>query len=198
MTAIFSFYREDSNLTYTGATEAEFARNARGNIFRNDFFYGRRYGFSLQHTAVLTSNVNLTTNFYSNYFSRDWWRQSSNSSQRPNRLNVDSDCRSLADLNTTCGNEGRLRDYWTTGFEPRLTANFDLGSIKNELNIGFRIHREDQERIQKNGDLPKSRDGIVAENTERKALAKRLVRRYSILSNRTPGVNAKLFQMMRC
>jgi Fe(3+) dicitrate transport protein len=149
LTTKFTFFREDSNLTYTGATEAEFAANPRGNIFKNDFFYGRRYGFSLQHAAVLTPNVNLTTNFYSNYFSRDWWRQSSNSSQRPNRLNVDADCRSLADLNTTCGNEGRLRDYLMVGIEPRLNVNFNTGAVRNELNIGFRAHREDQDRSKK-------------------------------------------------
>jgi Fe(3+) dicitrate transport protein len=171
LTAKFTFFREDSNLTYTGASEAEFAADPRGNVFKNDFFYGRRYGISLQHAAVLTSNINLTTNFYSNYFSRDWWRQSSNSSQRPSRLNVDTDCRSLADLNTTCGNEGRLRDYLMVGIEPRLNAIFKTGAIRNELNIGFRVHREDQNRIQKNGDLPTSRDGLIAEDNERQSLA---------------------------
>jgi len=175
LTAKFTFYREDSNLTYTGATEAEFRANPRGNIFKNDFFYGRRYGFSLQHAAVLTSNINLTTNFYSNYFSRDWWRQSSNSNERPNRLRTlsggDADCFGIQDLNTTCGNQGRLRNYLTIGIEPRLNANFNLGAVKNELNIGFRLHREDQNRIQKNGDLPISRDGIIAENNKRQSLA---------------------------
>ncbi len=171
LTGKFTFFREDSNLTYTGATEAEFAEDPRGNIFKNDFFYGRRSGFSLQHAAVLTSKINLTTSFYSNYFSRDWWRQSSNSSQRPNRLNVDPDCLSLAALNTTCGNEGRLRDYLTQGVETRLTTNFNFGSVANELVVGFRIHGEDQERIQRNGDLPTSRDGTIAENNERKAFA---------------------------
>ncbi len=171
LTAKFSFFREDSNITYSGATEAEFAGDPRGNVFKNDFFFGRRYGVSLQHTALVTSKISLTTNFYSNYFSRDWWRQSSNSGQRPNRLTVDPDCLSIASLNTTCGNEGRLRDYLTQGIEPRLTANFDLGAVRNEFVAGFRIHREDQERIQKNGDLPNSRDGLVFENNERLALA---------------------------
>ncbi len=179
LTAKFTFFREDSNLTYTGATEAEYAADPRGNIFKNDYFYGRRFGFSLQHAAVLTSKINLTTNFYSNYFSRDWWRQTSNSNERPFRLRrpnpldpiSDSDCLSLADLNTTCGNRGNLRDYLTLGIEPRLNVNFDLGSVRNELNVGFRVHREDQDRIAKYGDLPDSRDGFLAEQNERKALA---------------------------
>jgi Fe(3+) dicitrate transport protein len=200
LTSKFTVFREDSNLTYTGATEAEFATNPRGNIFRNDFFNTRRYGFALQHVGVLTPQINLTTNFYSNYFSRDWWRQSSNSSQRPNRLTVDPDCLSLAQLNTTCGNEGRLRDYLMIGIEPRLSASFSFGEVRNEFNIGSRIHREDQDRIQINGDLPNSRDGVIAENNERQALA------YSgFIQNRfiwrdfafTPGVRIEKIEFER-
>ena len=177
LTAKFTTFREDSNLTYTGATEAEYKSNPRGNIFKNDFFNTRRYGFSLQHVGVFTSKINLTTNFYSNYFSRDWWRQTSNSNERPLRINTaaapfrDADCRGLIDLNTTCGNQGNLRDYLTVGIEPRLNVNFDLGAVRNELNIGFRIHREDQDRLRKLGDLPDSRDGNLIEQNERKALA---------------------------
>ncbi|MDQ3130819.1 MAG: TonB-dependent receptor plug domain-containing protein, partial [Acidobacteriota bacterium] len=177
LTAKFTTFREDSNLTYTGATEAEFAANSRGNIFKNDFFNTGRYGFSLQHVGVFTSKINLTTNFYSNYFSRDWWRQTSNSNERPLRINTaaapfrDADCRGLIDLNTTCGNQGNLRDYLTVGIEPRLNVNFDLGAVRNELNIGFRVHREDQDRLRKLGDSPDSRDGNLIEQNERKALA---------------------------
>lgn len=200
LTAKYTFFREDSNITYTGATEAEFAANPRGNIFKNDFFNTRRYGFSIQHVGVLTPKVNLTTNFYTNYFSRDWWRQSSNSSQRPNRLNVDQDCRSLADLNTTCGNEGRLRNYLMIGAESRLNANFRLGEVKNDFNIGFRVHREDQDRLQKNGDLPTSRDGVISENNERQALAQSV-----FVQNRfvwrdfafTPGVRVERIEFER-
>jgi Fe(3+) dicitrate transport protein len=163
LTAKFTFFREDSNIAYTGATEAEFAANPRGNIFKNDFFYGRRFGFSLQHALVITSKVNLTTNFYSNYFSRDWWRQSSNSNERPNRVGING-CRGIQDLNTVCGNRGNLRDYLTVGI-------FNLGAVRNELNVGFRVHREDQDRVAKFGDLPNSRDGNPIERNERKALA---------------------------
>jgi Fe(3+) dicitrate transport protein len=174
LTGKFTTYRENSNITYSGLTEAEYAANPRGNLFKNDFFYGRRYGFSLQHAAVLTQKINFTTNFYSNYFSRDWWRQSSNSNERPNRLRTlsggDPDCFGLQELNTTCGNQGRLRNYTTLGFEPRLNAIFDTGRVRHELAIGGRVHWEKQKRRQENGDLPNSRTGTLSEFNLRKNL----------------------------
>lgn len=163
----YSYLKEDSRVTYSGLTLAEYNANPRQNPFLNDYFNAFRQGFSLSHTVVLSSKMNLTTNFFTNYFSRDWWRQSSNSAQRPNRLNLDADCRSMADLNTTCGNEGRLRDYRNFGIEPRFNANFDVGSVRNDLNIGFRFYSETQNRMQKNGDLPNSRDGVIVENNFR-------------------------------
>lgn len=200
LTGKLTFYREDSNVTYSGLTEAEYAQNPRGNLFRNDFFDGRRAGVALQHAVVLNSKVNLTTNFYSNYFSRDWWRQSSNSNERPNRVGSDRDCRGLIDLNTTCGNQGRLRNYVTTGFEPRLNANFDLGSVRNELNAGFRVHFEKQKRRQENGDLPDSRVGVVVERNVRKNLAYSGFVQHRFVSGDfavTPGVRIERIEFER-
>lgn len=168
LTGKFSVFAEDSQVTYSGLTEAEYRADPRQNPFGNDRFSGRRVGFSLQHVAVLTSNLDLTTNFYSNSFSRDWWRQSSNSVQRPNRLNLDPDCRSMADLYTTCGNEGRLRDYANWGIEPKLAARFKTGKLRNDLAAGFRFTRENQDRLQINGDLPSSRDGAIVESNVRR------------------------------
>jgi Fe(3+) dicitrate transport protein len=200
LTGKFTFYREDSNIAYTGLTEAEYAQSQRGNIFRNDFFYGRRYGISLQHVAILTSKISLTTNFYSNYFSRDWWRQSSNSNERPNRLGSDSDCRGLQDLYTTCGNQGRLRNYLMTGLETRLNADFNWGAVRNELNAGFRVHGEKQKRRQENGDLPNSRRGTLAEFNIRKNLAYSGFAQYRFIFRDfavTPGVRVERIEFER-
>lgn len=168
----FSYYGENSNITYSGLTEAEYRANPRQNPFRNDFFYGNRFGASATHTIVINNNLSSTTNFYGAFFRRHWWRQSSNSNERPNRLNTlpggDPDCRGMIDLNKTCGNQGRLRQYFFAGVEPRFHASFRLFKVRNETDFGFRLHFEDQERIQKNGDLPTSRDGLVVENNSRK------------------------------
>ncbi|MBC7910295.1 MAG: TonB-dependent receptor, partial [Pyrinomonadaceae bacterium] len=171
----FNYYGENSNVTYSGLTEAEYRANPRQNPFRNDFFYGNRFGASATHTLIVNNNLFLTTSVYGAFFRRHWWRQSSNSNERPNRLSTlaggDPDCRGMIDLNTTCGNQGRLRQYYFAGVEPRFRANFRLFNFSNEADFGFRLHYEDQERVQKNGDLPTSRDGLVVENNERKTAA---------------------------
>ena len=174
LTAKFNYYGEDSNVTYSGLREDEYRANPRQNPFRNDFFYGDRYGASLTHAYIFNPDVILTTNFYGSYFRRHWWRQSSNSGQRPNRLYNpvtrmgDPDCLSMADLNTTCGNEGRLREYYFTGLEPRLRVNHTLFGIRNEMDFGLRAHFEVQNRQQQNGDLPLSRSGLLVEDNERR------------------------------
>ncbi|MBA2338858.1 MAG: TonB-dependent receptor [Pyrinomonadaceae bacterium] len=177
LTLRFNNYSERSNVTYSGLREDEYRANPRGNVFRNDFFYGDRYGASATHAFVVNSNAVLTTNFYGAYFRRHWWRQSSNSGQRPNLLYNpttragDPDCLSIADLNTTCGNEGRLRKYYFFGVEPRVRLTHNLFGTRNETDFGFRAHFETQDRQQQNGDLPTSRSGAIVENNERRNVA---------------------------
>lgn len=163
----FNYYGENSNVTYSGLREGEYRINPRGNPFRNDFFYGNRFGASLTHAYVFSPDAVLTTNVYGSYFRRHWWRQSSNSNERPNDSS-DLQCGGMANLNTTCGNQGRLRRYVFAGVEPRLHITSRLFGKRNEADFGFRAHFEDQERRQKNGDRPTSRDGILVENNERR------------------------------
>ena len=167
LTAKFNYYSEDSNVAYSGLREAEFRDNPRQNPFRNDFFYGDRVGASLTHAFVFNPDVVLTTNLYGSYFRRHWWRQSSNSNERPND-SADPTCAGMSNLNTTCGNQGRLRRYLFGGLEPRLRVTTPLFGRRNELEAGVRVHFEAQERLQKNGERPTSRDGVIVENNERR------------------------------
>ena len=162
-----SYYGEDSNLTYSGLREDEYRANPRQNPFRNDFFYVDRFGASATHTFTLSSSLVATSNIYTSNFRRHWWRQSSNSGQRPNDA-ADPACGGMANLNTTCGNEGRLRQYAVWGVEPRLRAVARFGSVLSETDLGVRAHFEDQERRQENGQTPTARTGTVVENNERR------------------------------
>ncbi len=192
-------YTEDSNLTYSGLTEEEYKANPRGNPFRNDFFNGDRWGGSLSHAYVFNPNVVLTTNIYGSNFNRHWWRQSSNSGQRPNDAS-DPACGGIANLNTTCGNEGRLRHYQTWGIDPRLKANFTVLGFRNETDLGFRYHFENQSRRQENGDRPDARSGILVENNQRRNHAwSGFVQNRFILNNLTitPGVRIEKVDYFR-
>lgn len=162
-----NYYGENSQVTYSGLRLDEYLANPRQNPFLNDRFLGDRYGASVTHAYVVRNEVVLTTNFYGSMFFRDWWRQSSNSNQRPNRRG-DPGCRGMEDLLTTCGNEGRLRKYYTWGIEPRVRAFDRLFGIRGETEFGFRAHFERQDRKQMNGQAPTARTGIIVEDNERK------------------------------
>ncbi len=160
-----SFYREDSQVTYSGLREAEFAAAPRQNPFADDGFKGARTGLSGAYRALVFSRVALTGTVYASHFARDWWRQSSNSAQRPNDSS-DPDCGGMANLATTCGNEGRLRRYWHLGGEVRARVGFSAG-VPQETDFGFRLHTEDQNRRQVNGASPRARAGTLVEHNIR-------------------------------
>ena len=162
-----NYYSEDSNVTYSGLREDEYRSSPRANPFRNDFFYIDRSGASATHAYTLSGDVALTTNIYFTSFRRHWWRQSSNSAQRPNDA-ADPACGGMANLSTTCGNEGRLRQYYTWGVEPRVRLHHRAFGVPSEADFGLRLHFERQDRRQENGDAPTARAGTVVENNLRR------------------------------
>jgi Fe(3+) dicitrate transport protein len=161
-----NYYGEDSNVTYSGLRQDEYAANPRGNPFKNDFFYADRIGTSATHALAVNGNVALTTNLYWSTFKRDWWRQSSNSAQRPNDAS-DSLCAGMANLDTTCGNEGRLRQYHAWGVEPRVSLFHRAFGVTSETEFGVRAHFEHQDRLQENGSTPTARSGTLVESNVR-------------------------------
>ncbi len=154
---------EDSQVSYSGLTAAEFAADPYGNPFPNDRFETQRYTASLTHGWDVSDTVTLTTSAYSIYFNRDWWRQSSNSGQRPNDAS-DPLCAGMANLSSTCGTEGRLREYHVYGLETRLGWDGTLFGAPAELEAGLRWHTELQNRLQVNADTPAGRTPGVSVN----------------------------------
>jgi len=165
-----NYYTENSRVPYSGLRQAEWEANPRQNPFINDDFAIDRTGTSLRHGWTPRDSVLVSTAAYGTWFKRHWWRQSSNSNERPND-SADPACAGMAKLYTTCGNQGRLREFYTWGVESRARVAWNGGPLRNETSFGARLHYENQERLQKNGPLPASRDGVVVENNQRKAQA---------------------------
>ncbi|MBM4207221.1 MAG: TonB-dependent receptor [Gammaproteobacteria bacterium] len=162
-----NYFQEDSQLTYSGITDAELKNfGFQYNPFKNDTINTDRYGTSFTHQLSFNDDVMLTTNVYWSHFHRDWWRQASTTtdsqcgtdfrSSRLNGLAVNPDnCNSI---------QGRLRDYYTYGVEPRLHANYQLFGFNSELDAGFRAHFEEQARTQANSGLLNVATDIVEDN----------------------------------
>jgi Fe(3+) dicitrate transport protein len=171
-----SYYDEDSQITYSGLTLAEWEDDPRGNRFENDHMYAQHWSASATHQLELSDGAKLLTNAYYTSFDRDWWRQSSNSNQRPNDAS-DPACGGMTSLDTTCGNEGRLRDYWTAGIEPRINVSHELFGVDGVADAGLRYHQEHQHRVQANGDTPRARkpgtgpNAGIKEDSEREVAA---------------------------
>ncbi|WP_448579936.1 TonB-dependent receptor family protein [Thermaurantiacus sp.] len=203
-----SRFEEGSDVSYSGLRRDEFAADPRANPFVNDRFDTVRWGASLGHLFNIRDGVALRTTGYYFHFSRDWWRQSSNSNQRPNDAS-DPLCGGMANLLTSCGNEGRLRSYDTWGIESRLSLSHSEalgGRIGGETEIGLRWHSEDQARRQWNGDAPDARtpgtsvNAGVRENNLREARALSAFVQSTLDFGRftfTPGVRGEFIDYAR-
>lgn len=167
-------YIERSEVGYTGITQAEYRNfGQRYNPFDNDAFDANRFGGSATYQVQFSPSALLVTNLYASYFSRDWWRQSSRTTDtlcgtafRDARL-----AGQRVDPDTCNANQGRLREYVSYGVEPRLFVQHKSFGLDNELELALRAHYETQDRRQENGAAPNARSGTLVENNERRVSA---------------------------
>lgn len=161
---------EDSQVGYSGLTQTEYERlGPRYGFDQNADFEINRYGMSTTHQWLPNERFTLTTSLYGFFFERDWWRQSStttdtqcgtafvNARLRGERVDFDA-CHSV---------QGRLREYDTYGIEPRMRLGWSPLGIESELQAGVRAHFESQERRQINASSATGRTGTLSENNRR-------------------------------
>jgi Fe(3+) dicitrate transport protein len=165
-------FTEDSQVTYSGITDAEYRNfGARYNPFRNDYFDTRRTAASATHQYNFSADTTLYTSVYAAYFSRDWWRQASSTTDGQCGLTAARGLGQAVNPDTCNSSQGRLRDYFTWGVEPRLRTKWSAFGVTSELDTGVRAHFEDQERRQVNAAAPAGRAGTTVENNLRETQA---------------------------
>jgi Fe(3+) dicitrate transport protein len=165
---------EDSDVGYTGITDAELRNfGAQYNPFANDHFDIDHHALSLTHEWRFNSNSELNTSVYYSDFARDWWRQSSSTTdtQCGNAFRDARFAGSAISPDSCNSAQGRLRDYDTRGIEPRLTVQHGLFNSESTLELGMRYHTEIQERRQINATSAIGRSGVLAENNRREVEA---------------------------
>jgi len=156
LTVRANYFQEDSIVTYSGITEAEMRQfGIRYNPFKNDTMQTDRWGTSLTHQYSFNDDVTLTTNVYWSHFHRDWWRQANTTTDNQCNASVPGfsahRLQGIAVNAEACQSiQGRLRDYYSYGVEPRLQVKYQTFGLDNELDLGFRAHFEEQYRVQEN------------------------------------------------
>lgn len=166
--------RERSQVGYSGITDAEYANfGADYYPFENDLFDIGHTAFSVSHAWTPSSGLQLLTSAYYSSFERDWWRQSSTT--------TDTQCGTAfrnarllgqaVDPNACASTQGRLRNYYTWGVDSRFSFGRSLFGTEGSSEIGVRWHEEKQIRYQRNGSAAGARTGTLVEDNLRTAEA---------------------------
>ena len=187
-----NYYSEDSNVTYSGLRQDEYLRIRAAT--RSGTISSTPIGTAPRRRMPYTLNGNmaLTTNRVLDSFRRHWWRQSSNSAPAAERRGG-SACGGMANLNTTCGNEGRLRQYYA-GASSRASACI-IARSASPAKPTSACARTSSTRIggRRTATTPTARSGVLVESnlrTQRRVLELRAeqvsVRRLDGHAGRSP------------
>ena len=167
---------QDSDETYLGLTEDDFAADPfrRYAASRLDNIQTRQRLFELRHLVELTDNIDLSTVAYRTEFNRNWYKL--NDVQGLSISAILDDPATYATQygwltgNTSPANALRLRNnnraYYAQGIQSVLGVGFGTGEATHDLEIGLRVHRDQEDRYQDddryqmvNGQLVRTSDG---------------------------------------
>ncbi len=159
------YYDETSNSTYVGLTQQMFDMGGFDftHLAPDDQLDVRRYSASITHDYFLNENVTLRTTAFGYTSTRNWSRQDFDNVFNPDRDyarivgNPDIEGGAIYFRNTT-GN--RNRQFEVAGIEPRISVNYAMGSVRNELDAGVRYlyERAFEQRVNGVIDSPQSGD----------------------------------------
>jgi Fe(3+) dicitrate transport protein len=165
------YYREQSNATYIGLTQALYNSGAYNTVLApDDGLEVKRFAFSFAHKALLRPNLRLSTQAYHYQTTRDWRRQDfSYDRAAPNRSQI-----FFGDTTNHTGAIYLLRSaalrnraFGVTGAESLLSLQYHFGKCTNELETGVRYINEQATEMQFNTTKPTSRSGTLAVHEER-------------------------------
>lgn len=179
-----SLYDETSNSTYVGLTQPQFEANPQANFAAYDVLPVRRYGASITLGHLLTDRALLQTTFYAHYITRNWRRQDYDRTPAEGRTYeraYDGNGSPIVDPATgptdrsaiyfRDSNGSRNRAFTVAGVEPRLSVDYDLGPVQNELTVGMRFHYEQTDEQRVDGPRANALSGTLREDELRTGYA---------------------------
>ena len=149
---------QDSDETYLGLTEDDYAatpfRRYAGSALDN--IQTRHKLYELRHLIELSDSIDLTTVAYRTEFQRNWFKL--NDVQGVSISSILADPTTYADQYSWISGEDspanalRLRNnnrsYYAQGIQSVLGIGFATGEASHDLEIGLRVHRDQEDRYQ--------------------------------------------------
>jgi Fe(3+) dicitrate transport protein len=176
---------QDAQSTYLGLTQGLFWKNPRINPAEYDRKYLNRNSVVIGHVYTYNDSIKIITRLYSNQAIRNWQRQdftynnlNSNGVESPPPSDLFLPyspgfvgVRSGDILYMRNGSPIRNQSFSTGGLDVKLEATINLLGLKHELDIGGRVHGEQNKVNTKNSPYPFIRDGFPVNQQDRKATA---------------------------
>jgi Fe(3+) dicitrate transport protein len=169
LTVKLSVYDETSNSTYVGLTEPMFNSGIMDDLrlAPDDHLHIRRYAASATHRYNPTSAIQLNTTAFAYTTARNWNRQDftyngSASNIVGGAMGFPEEVEGAIYLRNSTGQ--RNRQFEVAGVEPRMSAQYNLGSVKTKTDAGIRFLFEKAYEQRVNGTVAGVRSGNLRED----------------------------------
>ena len=150
---------EDSNETYLGLTDNDFAINPyqRYTASQLDNMDAKQERYSIQHYLELPGLFNVVTTAYRNDFSRNWYKLQSvagsglnavlsNPTDNANAFGLLNGSFNSTDADLTV--RANNRKYYSKGIQTVFDIEFQTGKLDHDIHISTRIHQDQEDRFQ--------------------------------------------------
>lgn len=195
ISAKFSYYDNEVNTSYVGLRPNEYQNNPTKNPAPNDYFITDRKSFDINHEWDIASGVKLNTLLYWSNLTRDFWRRDI-ATRTANGTNFVA-----CGIGSFCMT-GRNREFEMLGLDSRLFVNHDTLGIKNESEIGVRIHRDTMSnKTVRSRTNPNARSGeLTGDDTQTASGIALYAQNRFILNDKvaiTPGLRVESYDQRR-
>lgn len=168
-------YDELSNATYLGLTQPMFEQGDYFSLMAPyDQLHVRRYALSSTHKYLIFKRLKLITTGYLYTTDRDWRRQSfSSNPSAKNQTGVVWGDTSVQNGAVFMQNETlyRNRTFGVAGLESKLSWQYEMGKISNQLDFGLRLLKETVHEQELLGSRPDALSGQLVKDEKRPWLA---------------------------
>ena len=156
---------EESNETYLGLNQEDFNSDPYMgySASQNDLMSTEQSQISLQHTLSVRNKFSLITSVYRNDFSRNWYKLDKLIDSSGTKFSISSLLNNPLDETSTTpylilrgmsSDQHQLvmkannRSYYAQGVQTKASFKWNMGSIRNQTDIGLRVHQDQIDRFQ--------------------------------------------------